>query len=313
MRGWLMLWIVLYHYTYRICNIYPDIYFPFRFEKGGRIGVMFFFIISGFFFFKGILNNDFINIKETLKFIVNKYWRLWLPYIFAITLIFFITQIYELPGRTATVSDYVFNALFLYHPGIEYIDGAHWFIGHLILIQIITSMFLLIKHELRSKAIYIFEMLLCLILIINHIVHDPITAIFVRLFCARNMLYFMLGYNLLRIIMGGDVFFHFMILGILLFYFSFEMSFLLVPLYAILTYLAVNYSTKSKWLQPFISIGNISFEWYLIHQNIGYLIIIALYNKGMTNEIVLLIPILITIIIGVVIHYITTKMPSRLF
>ena len=50
-----MLWIVLFHYTCRITELYPSISFPVQFNNGGKVGVMFFFFISGFFLCQEIM------------------------------------------------------------------------------------------------------------------------------------------------------------------------------------------------------------------------------------------------------------------
>ena len=72
-----MLWIVLFHYTYRITELYPNVSFPFQFNNGGQVGVLFFFVISGFFLGKSLLNSEQLSLKKVCGVIVNKYWRLW--------------------------------------------------------------------------------------------------------------------------------------------------------------------------------------------------------------------------------------------
>lgn len=312
-RGWLMLWIVLFHYTYRITELYPNIQFPLQFENGGKIGVMFFFVISGFFLFQGIFKQEQQNIKGYCKIIANKYWRLWLPYIFAIILIFAICSIWQLPGRTASVQEFLINTILIYHPQIAFVDSAHWFISHLILIQVIASLFLLIKRELRSKAIYAYELFLCVVLIINNAVQDPITCKLMWLLCVESSLKVMLGYNLFNIIRKQRCIIHLAISIPLLIYFSVTISLLWIPVYTAITYFAVGFNMRKRILQPLVHIGNISFEWYLVHQNIGFLIILYLYGCGITLEVTLLIPIFITMIMGGSIHCMTRKIPSKIF
>ena len=314
-RGWLMLWIVLFHYTYRITELYPDIQFPLQFENGGKIGVMFFFVISGFFLFKGILKLPQQNIIGYCKIIANKYWRLWLPYIFAIVLIFSICAIWELPGRTVSWQEFLLDTILIYHPKIAFVDSAHWFIGHLICIQIIVSLFLLIKRELRSRAIYAYEIFLCIVLVINNVVHDYITVKLMCILCVDSSLKVLLGYNLLNISRGGreGKNYHIIMFISLLTCYSITINLLWVPLYTILTYFVLKKDVRSNLLKPLMCIGDISFEWYLVHQNIGFLIIIVFYHNGVTNETVLIIPVLVTMVLGFCIHCITKKIPQKIY
>lgn len=56
LRGLLMLWIVIFHYT-TMYNVYVDrpILFPIEFNNGGAVGVYMFFVISGYFMVSKIL------------------------------------------------------------------------------------------------------------------------------------------------------------------------------------------------------------------------------------------------------------------
>lgn len=50
-----MIWIILFHYTTRYGQLF-SVDIPFSFDNGGEIGVAVFFIISGFFLQKSLVN-----------------------------------------------------------------------------------------------------------------------------------------------------------------------------------------------------------------------------------------------------------------
>ena len=60
--------------------------------------------------------------------------------------------------------------------------------------------------------------------------------------------------------------------------------------------------TQKKWIYGktnlFTFIGSVSFPLYMLHQNIGYLIISYMESLGLTNEIFILIPMTIVILLA---------------
>ena len=306
-RGLLMIWIVLFHYTARITQLYPDYTFPVQFSNGGEVGVMYFFALSGFFFFKGIEKYERLGVVSTAKFALNKYWRLWTPYIISLIIIFAILRIFELPGRVPAIKNFLIDSIFLYHPHADYIDSAHWFLASLCLIQIVSALFLLIDRSKRDVVILAFEIILFGALLVNSVTHDAITGQITSILCARSFLMFLIGYNIFKhtwpsIITGCA----------LVAYFAITISPLWVTIHAIITIFVLYSSIQIPHLKALHTAGNYSFPWYLIHQNIGYLLIIALYDNGCTNELFLLVPIAATFILSVGIHHCSTLFPAKL-
>lgn len=101
LRGLLIIWIVLYHFTVRYEDIFQvngrDII---HFGRGGDIGVLMFFVISGFFFFKSYVCN---RGKAVCQFFVNKYWRLWPAYMISVVVIFVTVKIFNIGGVESQV------------------------------------------------------------------------------------------------------------------------------------------------------------------------------------------------------------------
>ncbi len=68
LRGALMVWIVLYHYTcqYNTISEIHEIFFPLTFPTGGVYGVMMFFVISGYF-----IQNSLVSAGGGAKVLLN--------------------------------------------------------------------------------------------------------------------------------------------------------------------------------------------------------------------------------------------------
>lgn len=312
LRGLLMLWIVLFHYTSRISELYPDVTFPFQFEHGGHVGVLFFFVISGFLFAKGLTNSDNLCIKDVGKVVINKYWRLWSSYIFAVIAIFVITNISPLPGRTVGIKEFLINCILIYHPKIDYVDSAHWFIANLVVIQTILSIFLFLKKDVRSKAILIYETFLIIVYCADSYIGDPISAKLMWMLCVESSLKVLIGYNLYKILMGGAKTVNTLYAGVLLTYLSLTISIIWVPIYAAITISALVYDKSLPALKPLTIIGDYSFSWYLLHQNIGFVLIIYLFEIQLANVTCLFITLATTLIGAIVLQSIVNKLPKKI-
>ena len=119
LRFVLILWIVLYHYTYiyNSLGFGRDINYPFHFNHGGTVGVSLFFILSGFFFNK-TFSSDSYGIKAYGIYLATRYYRLWLPYFLACLIVFVWLCILPLPGREIGLPVFFLNLVTFVHPGI---------------------------------------------------------------------------------------------------------------------------------------------------------------------------------------------------
>lgn len=72
-----------------------------------------------------------------------------------------------------------------------------------------------------------------------------------------------------------------------------------------------NKITELIFGNPYIVLlGEVSFPWYLLHQNIGYAL---MYYLPYTNIISMILAILITFILSIILKNITKRIPSKLF
>ncbi|MEK4129107.1 hypothetical protein NYE67_05460 [Solibacillus sp. FSL W8-0474] len=72
-------------------------------------------------------------------------------------------------------------------------------------------------------------------------------------------------------------------------------------------YLLINKKLRFLNTSPLIFLGTISYSFYLVHQNIGYIIIFNLEKYGFNSEFFLIIPLAGSIILATLITYFIEK------
>ena len=331
-RGILMLWIILFHYTFRYNELYPErINYKILFENGGEIGVLMFFIISGYFFsnmifktptvqnsidsIKELPNNNICGINYRIRGFIyvfsKRYIKLYIPYFVSCVLILLLLHFCPLENRTANPLVALINLLSIYHPTIGYIDAAHWFLADLVKIQFLMMLLCLVNINHR-KALYMFLFaLITLLFIVSNFVNTPLSSKITYIFSLRNLFVFNIGIFTNQIlqeeinIMKCDLIdiksstcqkinkliLFICVISIILFSFNY-----LLLLYY-LTFVLLLFDNKyikhfTSW-QIFVYIGKFSFYWYLVHQNIGYVILNYL-TQFTDSELILVIPLLVT-------------------
>lgn len=312
----MMLWIVLFHFTTRYNQLYPgNIDYEIMFDNGGTVGVIMFFIISGFFFGRFFWSFESIgSFKECSQKIsknfLRRYYKLWKPYVISCIIITSFLVILPLEGRTNTsIKVTLINLLFIWHPKVAYIDSAHWFMADLIYIQFMALLMLLFKKNYRKL---VFISYLCFLLsgyALLSMQDGDIVKKLNSVFLFRNSLAFSLGVlsNLLK---EKSALFEkiLLIIGLL------SLTMFLSTLYVIICYILFRVLTnRNSYLYKLMSnkvlvfMGEISFCWYLIHQNIGYSIMNILSCMGMHSEMQIFIPLVFTFSLAYAVYLLTNK------
>lgn len=310
----LIFWIVIFHYTTRYSQLYPDIInYPLKFRNGGYVGVFIFFVISGYFYAASINKRNFTEFVSVIKFSINKYWRLFPAYFISIVLIFIIVSIWKLDGRESNLFIFLGNLL-IWHPYCGYIDSAHWFIASLIRIQILSVfVYYLCKSNIKN-TIFLLFIGSTIIYIIEKNFNIAIINKVSYLISNRNLLIFLSG-MLIWLIRYKKVKPYFLIpvLFIIILFVYYEKNYMM-PLFFVVFLIILNIRKPLLKINSFvIFLGQISFSWYLIHQNIGFIIIRELNQLGLTSELYLLIPITITLCMALIVDYIANKFPKRIY
>ena len=298
-RGIAALMVVLYHYTVRYGEIYIFPVQPlFNFELG-LYGVQLFFIVSGFVIFL-TLNKT----TRAIDFVVSRFSRLYPPYWFAVILTFLVVSIFSLPGREVTLRTAMINLTMLQDwLRVDRVDGVYWTLAVELSFYIIMFVLFVTKQLKRIEVISTVWLLIIIGLnflsSINVIqLHGAIKLMLLleygNLFIAGIMFYK---------IMHQQRWVHFAILLLALIT-EFHMHGNVAWLVAL--YFAIFLAFTKGFLQifaikPLIFLGTISYSLYLIHQNIGYVIIRVLESQGLATPITMLVvPLAISVAIATI-------------
>lgn len=297
LRGIAVLSVLLFHYTHRHGKLYE---YPspalFDFQLG-EYGVNLFFIISGFVIFMTLEKT-----KRPMDFLVSRFSRLFPVYWTAIIVTFLAVHLFSLPGREVSVLAALFNMTMLQSwlmtPPV---DGVYWTLT----VELTFYVIMFIVYLCRQLP-NIERWGLCWLglMAVNHYilplfdVHIPWFVEITRLFDYGQLFFAgILFYNLKT--KGGSRS-RYVALGLCL-----AMDFIIhdgpaamfsVSLFFVLFYLfTIN---RLGWIaqKPLVFLGTISYSLYLVHQNIGYIVINKLHQSEADPLIRLLVP---SIVVGV--------------
>lgn len=274
LRGISCLLIMIFHYFVRYqqvyCNNYETNIF---FAEFSNIGVFCFFLISGYYLENSVGGGSFLKKRAR---------KLWPKYFIVITMIFILTRFVELPGRTVDFFDYLFNIpLINGFIGIDYVDGAHWFLTTLIACIFWYSIILRSDSKSRLHLYLLWLFLISVLTLLSGFVGGAAGKM------VKGILK-CLGGNYAAIVILGSLLPHkkknaevFIIMGAVFFIVTCSIGLLqgieLITC-AILVFCAGNEKIRIFENKCFVFLGEISYSCYLIHQNIGFIIMRSLGN-----------------------------------
>lgn len=121
----------------------------------GRFGVFIFLMISTYYMVNPKSNDCCESFRDGLLMVKTKivrlYKRLWIGYALTITIIFFVTKLFNSLDLSVSVKTLLLNYTMLAGliPKVQYVDGAHWYIAMLLYSTIIVSV---IEFLLEGKV-----------------------------------------------------------------------------------------------------------------------------------------------------------------
>lgn len=312
LRGVAVLSIVLMHYTTNFRTIYGlsnTETFDFKY---GYLGVQLFFMISGFVIFMTL-----DNVKSSKEFIVKRFVRLYPTYWLCILITLAVIYFSDFDKLKVNLSDIpwnftMFQDFFTPYITIRHIDGVYWslmpelfFYGFMLTlyhfklfnhIKIIGFIWLLISVIYYTLDLHAFKLG-----IIFNLRWSPF-------FFAGIMFYILWRDNNEKKKIENYILILFSLLSYLIInLFKIEGSLesnnvegFVVSLFFIFFLLFVNHKLDFLGkIKPLLFLGKISYPWYLLHQNIGYIILYFLFTFSEFNSIyILLIPMAITILLA---------------
>lgn len=314
LRGLAALAVVLYHYTIRYEELFGHAKTSYLSFTYGNLGVNLFFMISGFIIFMTITRTN--HVKDFAK---KRALRLYPAYIVAVIITFISVKIYGLEGRDVSYFEGFFNLTMLqgFIPGIKPVDGAYWSLVVELTFYIMIGLVLffgLKKH--------IFKLLIgCLVAsfffqTLSTITDEHIIAKALSFYSIDNYIHlFIAGIMFYLIREESKTRYYILLVGCLMNQFLFNelIPSLITTLFFIIFYLLINNKLKILKIKPLTYLGAISYSWYLLHQNLGYIVIDIMERNGLVHEIFLVIPIFISIILATFLTYYVEKPIIKIF
>lgn len=307
LRGIAAVLVVLFHYTERYGQLYGHPHEPIVKISFGHYGVHLFFIISGFVIFLTLEKT-----KKPLDFIVSRISRLYPAYWTGVFVTFLCISTFGLPGREISLSDAFINLSMIQSwIRVPSVDGVYWTLS--IELKFYIIMFgLYLTNNL--KRINIFASIWIGLIIIDILIYKffqirmigPLRTIlifeygslfiagifFYKLKCGEKgvLLHSIIWLGLIGILIADGV----------------EKAIVVLFYYA-LFYLFVYGKLSFLKQKILIFLGAISYTLYLVHQNIGYIIMNGFYKYFENSTAAITIALCISLSIATVITYFVEK------
>lgn len=280
-RGLSCLLVILYHYTARYEELFGFDIKPVLTFKMGYMGVATFFILSGYLTIYNI--DEKISVK---KYLQKKFLRLYPCYWLCLFITFIVTRM-ALPERAVSPIEALLNMTMLQSFfGIKLVDGAYWTLACELLFYIFVLISVVIMKKKSIMPLICF-LLLSLLVISDFFDYQYLFRILNRFLIDGYGYMFMSGMMIYYINLNSYRFCAFItiLMCLVVQYFShnftyfvfFSVNIIVVILLATgRIEISNEKSFVTKLLQPFFFVSNISYALYLLHQNIGYAIILKL-------------------------------------
>lgn len=298
-RGIAALAVVIFHYFYRYNDIYGHEYLPVEWTALGKYGVQLFFMVSGFVIY-WTLN----RVEKPLDFLVSRFSRLYPTFWFSAILTFSFVFIWGLPGREVSVYQAIMN-IFMFHQymGVKHIDGVYWTLT--VELTFYFWIFTFFVTGLLKYTEYLFTPIILISILQSQGVIE-VSGLLYEIFILQHLSYFLAGICFYKLINKLENKFTYTILILCLastLFVSSKSVFLITSVFYVFFYLAISGRLKFLTVKPLIFLGGISYSLYLLHQNIGYVIINELYSLGINP----IISISVAICVSITLAYFTTK------
>ncbi len=322
LRGLAALAVVLRHYTTIYRADYGSPFSDMYDFKYGYLGVELFFMISGFVIFMTL-----DKVKSTKEFIVKRFVRLYPTYwiCILITLIFIVYS--DLAKLKVTPIDVIGNLTMIQDVlrpiiSIKHIDGAYWSLMPELFFYGLMLMVFQFKFLQNIKTIG-FIWILISVIGIKFDLSIFMIGIFLNfywssLFFAGILFYLMWKnneekYKIHNHLLIGCCLVVYYIINLTKFEEELKSNVIdciVVTLFFLLFYLFIfNKLVFLEKMKVLLFLGKISYPWYLLHQNIGYIILYYLYNTlGFTSIFTISIPMVIT---GLLAYFVVTVFEKK--
>lgn len=310
LRGFAALAVALYHFTAEYSDLYGHSA-PLWEMRFGKYGVQLFFAISGF-----VILMSLERITRVRDFVWSRAARLYPSYWTAVALTFTVVTLFGLPGREFSLQTALVN-LTMFHEllRVPHVDTVYWTLT--IELSFYLLMFVLAYARALPKIVPIFIVLVGVQTLAELAAQSLGMTFLSRLASRPHLQYFALGVLAFKHSRGevswpagltlvGVSFAHEVLVG----------SEAPAPVFPVV--LAIACALSRGWLRwltwrPLLFMGFISYPFYLVHQNIGYVLIRRLEAAGWRPEAAIAVVMSVGFLLAIFITYRVEQPALRAF
>lgn len=311
-RGIAAVGVVLYHYTVNYSKFFElDYSLPFV-NRYGNIGVTFFFILSAYFLMRKMLND---NIKPS-RYVYQRIVRLWPSYAIAVL----VTGSFLLLTNSSlksSVTGILLNLTMLNKLiGVPYVDGVyHTLTNELILLAVSTSILVTKLYKNPKLTILAWGGVTVIGRIILGMLGKDSDLMLTLWFGSKYSFAFLTGYIFAYRKQEKKPWQIFGLLCIAIYtYITMGMMyFAYIVISGIIVWVLLQDAFHFLGNKLFLFFGGISYQLFLIHEYIGFEIIHRLDIMGWKNELNIILPFVVVVIISVLIKMAADKLVSLFF
>jgi peptidoglycan/LPS O-acetylase OafA/YrhL len=300
--------VVIYHYTSRFFEIFKlpnTAFYKFSF---GHLGVELFFMISGF-----VILMSLDKVSNGWEFIKKRFLRLYPSYWVAVLFTFAVLSIVGLPGRETTTVQALVNLTMLHEFfGIPHVDGVYWSLTVELSFYALVFLSLFFNKSLFIKWGWVLLLILSIIVFVksaSFFSSNTFILKYFHLFYAGSVFYAwrrkLLSVFLIIPLLLLTIFHEYLLHGLI---------FMKPILFFYLLFIALQFNLLRYFQNKvFLFLGFISYPLYLLHQNLGYLIIFHLTKFGVNFHIGLVIAVIVSVFLAwVLAKYIEPMIQKKL-
>lgn len=309
--------VVLFHYTTRYNQIYAHIDQNYLDFPWGYMGVTTFFVLSAFL--------STANMKDGLspkRWVGNRVVRLIPIYWISMVITFCSTKLL-LPDRSVSFPAFIVNLTMLNDLfGIESVDGAYWTLRYEVTLYLIIFLLLLLKKEDKIKETFGIWLAIAIVLdivsritFVPHFLINVILSQYIGAFvigAIMGTIYRTQKYSIIDLLMVLVSVIYFGLKN------GFQYTIYLVLITVIFLMITLNKSIQA-WKAPgfihdiLMFFAGVSYPLYLIHQNIGYIIIGRIEMKEMQSSISICIALLTAVLLAYLLDRVDKQILNPLF
>ncbi|WP_342388817.1 acyltransferase family protein [Salinicoccus bachuensis] len=300
LRGLAAIAVILFHYTTYYDNRFGHVkegYIDFFWF--GEYGVQLFFIISGFVIYMSVM-----KVKSASDFAIKRSIRLYPAYMFAVALTFVVVSTSVMEDLKVGFGEALINMTMLqdFFTGVGRVDGVYWTLRVELTFYVLMGILLLFgkaKHIMGVTLSWFTASVL--IQVVHRTMDTELTSIIREYSIASFSHMFIIGMMFYAIWQHGHRIKYHLVIGMAVIYDIFFHSIenaLFTLLFIGVFHLILNGNLKFLSSKVLVFFGTISYPVYLVHQNIGYVMINRMESFGLVHEIYMLVPIGVSILMA---------------